>query len=627
MYVRTSIRDLNWPHRRRIRGLVAARGRRAPAGLTAIVIAIMSVLVAGSGGAAATTSVGFRDQSYSGAGADASGSKPESKLWWNDGTWWASMWDTGSQDFHIFKLDLASQSWTDTGVALDDRAGTRADTLWDGTHLYVASHVFSTSPASGYPSRLYRYSFSQETQKYSLDAGFPVPINNYRTETLVIDKDSTGKIWATWMQGNSVYVNRTVGSDATWGAPFVLPVSGTSATSDDISSVVAFGGDKVGVMWSNQLDSAMYFAIHVDGQADTTWSPSRTAIAGPNYADDHINLKSLQSDGSGRVFAAVKTSLNDLSHANPDAPLIMLLVRDADGTWSSYPYGRVTDDHTRPIVLLDETSGVIHMFATAPVTGGVIYEKTSALNAIAFPQGLGTPFIVDSSSADLNNATSTKQNVNATTGLVVLATNDATGYYWHNYERLAPATPPSASFSGTPTSGQAPLTVSFTDTSSGSPTSWSWSFGDGGTSTNQNPSHSYAAAGTYTVSLTVANSGGTDTATLADYINATAPPPDFTLAISPKSQVVVRGDRVTYTVTVKPSDAFTGMVNLSVGGVPSGATATLQPNPLTVSASTSSVLSITTSTSTKLGMFTLVVTGTSGALTRSASAVLQVKNK
>jgi hypothetical protein len=190
-------------------------------------------------------------------------------------------------------------------------------------------------------------------------------------------------------------------------------------------------------MWSNQTVSAMYFSVHVDGQADTSWSVSRNAVPGPNYADDHINLKSLQADGSGRVFAAVKTSLNDLPNPNPNAPLIMLLVRDpGSGDWSNYIFGRISDDHTRPIVILDEQNNVIHMFATAGVNGGNIYEKTSPLNAISFPTGRGTPFVKDAANATMNNVTSTKQNVNNTTGLVVLATNSATGYYWHNYKAL-----------------------------------------------------------------------------------------------------------------------------------------------------------------------------------------------
>src|SRR5205814_7475239 len=65
---------------------------------------------------------------------------------------------------------------------------------------------------------------------------------------------------------------------------------------------------------------------------------------------------------------------------------------------------------------------------------------------------------------------------------------------------------PTAQFSGTPTSGFAPLLVQFTDASAigTSPiNSWEWSFGDGGLSNVPSPSHSYASPGAYTVSLKV----------------------------------------------------------------------------------------------------------------------------
>ena len=83
--------------------------------------------------------------------------------------------------------------------------------------------------------------------------------------------------------------------------------------------------------------------------------------------------------------------------------------------------------------------------------------------------------------------------------------------------------PPVADFIGSPTSGEAPLTVNFTDQSSNSPTAWSWTFGDGGSSTAQNPSHDYAA-GTYTVSLEATNAAGSDTETRTDYISVSEPP-------------------------------------------------------------------------------------------------------
>ena len=67
--------------------------------------------------------------------------------------------------------------------------------------------------------------------------------------------------------------------------------------------------------------------------------------------------------------------------------------------------------------------------------------------------------------------------------------------------------PPVANFVATPTSGAAPLTVSFDGLVSSDPdgtiASYSWSFGDGGTATGATASHQYVAAGTYNAVLTV----------------------------------------------------------------------------------------------------------------------------
>ena len=80
---------------------------------------------------------------------------------------------------------------------------------------------------------------------------------------------------------------------------------------------------------------------------------------------------------------------------------------------------------------------------------------------------------------------------------------------------------PDASFTADVTQGSAPLTIQFTDTSENTPTSWLWSFGDGDTSTLENPSHTYSPGGTYTVILTAANGGGSNTVTRSGYVTAT----------------------------------------------------------------------------------------------------------
>jgi PKD repeat protein len=79
---------------------------------------------------------------------------------------------------------------------------------------------------------------------------------------------------------------------------------------------------------------------------------------------------------------------------------------------------------------------------------------------------------------------------------------------------------PVADFTTNVTSGCAPLTVKFTDTSTEDPTSWQWDINNDGTVdyTTQNPEHTFSAAGTYSVKLTATNSGGSNTVTKTDLI-------------------------------------------------------------------------------------------------------------
>ncbi|GAB4315625.1 MAG: hypothetical protein Kow0019_15860 [Methanobacteriaceae archaeon] len=83
---------------------------------------------------------------------------------------------------------------------------------------------------------------------------------------------------------------------------------------------------------------------------------------------------------------------------------------------------------------------------------------------------------------------------------------------------------PTASFTGTPTSGISPLEVQFFSTSTGA-TEYLWDFGDGATSTDQNPTHTYQQIGIYTVKLTVTGPGGSNTKTEDNYITVNHPAP------------------------------------------------------------------------------------------------------
>jgi PKD repeat protein/endonuclease/exonuclease/phosphatase family metal-dependent hydrolase len=85
-------------------------------------------------------------------------------------------------------------------------------------------------------------------------------------------------------------------------------------------------------------------------------------------------------------------------------------------------------------------------------------------------------------------------------------------------------TPPVADFVGSPTTGTAPLAVTFNDNSTGTISNWFWDFGDTSTTnvTTNSVVHTYAA-GTYGVTLIASGPGGVSTITKPAYITAWTP--------------------------------------------------------------------------------------------------------
>jgi len=252
---------------------------------------------------------------------------------------------------------------------------------------------------------------------------------------VTIAKDSTGALWVTYapFAGDpEMYVTHSNGTDSSWVAPYVIPVAnGTTGKEEDLPVVVAFGA-QVGIMWSNQIDGAMYFARHVDGTGDRTWV--QEVANGPGVGvDNHISLK---SDSSGRVYAALKTSGNS-SHSA--LPLEYLAVRGTDGVWRTSTVSTVADNQTRGVVVVDEANGLLYFFSadytTASGSGGSVYYKTAALgNLPVFGGGIGKGRAIISSNLDvnINNPSSTKQIISGGMGILIIASDDHSHWYLHN---------------------------------------------------------------------------------------------------------------------------------------------------------------------------------------------------
>lgn len=213
-----------------------------------------------------------------------------------------------------------------------------------------------------------------------------------------------------------------------------------------------------------------------DGQFSSAKNPTHTYQSGGDY---DVKLTASNTTGSG-----TKTRLAYISISDPPA-----------------------------------VTPVADFTATTPISGAapltVQFSNLSTNTPTAYEWTFG-----DGTTSTLKNPSKTYANAGSYT-VTLKATNAAgsdtetkTGYITVTAGTFA------AEFSGSPTSGNVPLIVQFTDSSSGSPTAWSWDFGDGTASTAQNPTKTYTAAGSYTVKLTASKVGATSTKTRTGYITA-----------------------------------------------------------------------------------------------------------
>jgi PKD repeat protein len=152
---------------------------------------------------------------------------------------------------------------------------------------------------------------------------------------------------------------------------------------------------------------------------------------------------------------------------------------------------------------------------TAPLT--VTFTDTSIGNITTWSWNFG-----DGTTSTAKNAAKTYTNPGSyTVGLTV--TGPAGSNTASRTISVAAPAAPVANFNASPTSGTAPLAVTFTSSSTNA-ASYSWDFnGDGTTdSTAPSPAHTYTNAGTYTVSLTATGPGGTNTKTQNGYITVSS---------------------------------------------------------------------------------------------------------
>ena len=127
-----------------------------------------------------------------------------------------------------------------------------------------------------------------------------------------------------------------------------------------------------------------------------------------------------------------------------------------------------------------------------------------------------------------------------------------------------------------------------------------------------------AAPGAYNLTVRGRGDGLDKTATLRLTVEAT---PDFSFVLQPTAVEVKRGEAQTVTVNLNRAGGFAEAVQFEAEGLPTGLTATFEPNPAPAAATT---LRLTAAATAAAGAYPVRVRGTAGTISKVVTVTVTI---
>ncbi|MFC2137859.1 MXAN_6640 family putative metalloprotease [Bacteroidota bacterium] len=408
---------------------------------------------------------------------------------------------------------------------LDDRNGYGPETvtiqqLMDGTYGYY----------------IYNYSGTD-----SLSKPGEIQVNIYDNsgliQTIVPPSSGSGRYWHVCnidgASGNISIINEimTTKPIIEQVAPIdsaIITGTITDATNGDpiVGAIISAGGESttsgVDGIFRIYVDSASQIDVTADGFND--YSNTSISVNEGDVLDINIPLSPTISGNQIRLVLTWGAVPSDVDS--------YLETPEIEGTQYTIYYSSKGDTNSAPYAILDldDQNG----YGPETITIQELHDGTYGYYVYNF-----------SGSDSLAKPGEIQVNIYDNSGLIqtIVPPSSGSGGYWHvcnidgatgditvineiidDKPIIVQASSIDAEFAADVTSGDAPLTVNFTDESTGDVTTWEWDFNNDGTvdATDQNPSYTYESEGVYTVQLVIGNGSVSDTITKVDYINVNA---------------------------------------------------------------------------------------------------------
>lgn len=254
------------------------------------------------------------------SGLEPTGDKPQSKLWYSQGSWWALLPSNVGQTLWE-RTDAGWQDHPEVAKMLKGVRG-RCD-VWPETDQVTAVSVDQRRDEPGI--KVFRLTSGPDWYGELL-ATLSLPEGKEGTMTATIARDGGGQWWVAADVGGSICVWNS--KDAiTWSEPNII--GDNVQEKEDLCLVTPLPGG-VGVIWTDQVNDRVVIREHADGAPRDEWKPETIIEEGGGAADNHLKA-ALGADGT--LWVATKNSLDKVGE-----PQLTLRVRSPEGKWSNYPY-------------------------------------------------------------------------------------------------------------------------------------------------------------------------------------------------------------------------------------------------------------------------------------------------
>lgn len=260
--------------------------------------------------------------------------KPQSKLWFAQGTWWAWM-----------PQPAGSAIWrrTASGWQKQEAMENTLRTLPPQADVWAERQEVAAVLVESQRIAFVRARLGPASASY-VPLGKPVVFTGRAIETATLARDGNGIWYIAYNDTRHMWVRASMDpSGERWHE--AIAISQQPAADDDICAITAMPGG-VGVIWSDQAHDQVLFRFHSSKQPPAQWNPVEIVEQGDRTADDHFHT-ALAADGT--LFVATKNSLDRIGQ-----PQLVLRVRSPRGHWSNHPYAPRTAvaEPSRPIALL-----------------------------------------------------------------------------------------------------------------------------------------------------------------------------------------------------------------------------------------------------------------------------------